>query len=425
MPYPRMVRIRQNFSSIPEIKDVKQKVHEELAKPNIMTKIKAGQKVAITAGSRGIANIDRIISAIVKELKDYGAKPFIVPAMGSHGNAEAEGQREILLHYNITEDTMGCPILSNMETVQLGQTADKFTVFIDKNAFSADHIVVVNRIKQHTDFSGKIESGLVKMIGIGLGKRDGASMYHKASLKFGFENVLRGVAKVVLETGKIAFGVGIVETPYDQTGIICATPAEELIKTEEKLQEQAKLLAAKLPFDDIDVLIVDEIGKDISGLGMDTKVIGRMMQTGEEDLKSPRITRILALDLTPNTMGNAAGIGLADFTTKRLVDKIKFEPTYMNFITSMGPQKVRIPIHFDNDRKVLDAVFDTIGLVNPEDSRVVRIKNTLRLDEVEISESLLEIAKTREDLEIIGEPKEIEFDKNDNLKPIVLQNSHL
>ncbi|HGE70451.1 TPA: DUF2088 domain-containing protein, partial [Candidatus Poribacteria bacterium] len=290
MPYPRMVRIRQNFSSIPEIKDVKQKVHEELAKPNIMTKIKAGQKVAITAGSRGIANIDRIISAIVKELKDYGAKPFIVPAMGSHGNAEAEGQREILLHYSITEDTMGCPILSNMETVQLGQTADKFTVFIDKNAFSADHIVVVNRIKQHTDFSGKIESGLVKMIGIGLGKRDGASMYHKASLKFGFENVLRGVAKVVLETGKIAFGVGIVETPYDQTGIICATPAEELIKTEEKLQEQAKRLAAKLPFDDIDVLIVDEIGKDISGLGMDTKVIGRMMQTGEEDLKSPRIT---------------------------------------------------------------------------------------------------------------------------------------
>ncbi len=424
MPYPRMVRVKQTFSSIPEIKDIKQKVHSELGKPNIMTRIKPGQNVAITAGSRGIANIDRIIEAIVKELKDYGAKPFIVPAMGSHGNADAEGQKEILAHYNITENTMGCPILSSMETVQLGQTVDKFTVFIDKNAFSADHIVVVNRVKQHTDFSGKIESGLVKMIGIGLGKRDGASMYHKASLKFGFENVLRGVASVVLETGKIAFGVGIVETPYDQTGIICATSPDELIKTEENLQEQAKRLAAKLPFDEFDVLIVDEIGKDISGLGMDTKVIGRMMQTGEEDLKSPRITRILALDLTPNTMGNAAGIGLADFTTKRLVDKIKFEPTYMNFITSMGPQKVRIPIHFDNDRKVLDAVFETIGLVSPEDSKVVRIKNTLRLDEVDISESLLDLAKTREDINIIGEPREFEFDENDNLKPMILQNEH-
>jgi len=420
MSYPRMVRIRQKFESIPKIEDIDREIHEQLSKHGIMSNIRPEETVAITAGSRGITNIDRIIKAIVRELKEYGAKPFIIPAMGSHGNANAEGQREILKHYNVTEGFVGCPIVSSMETVQVRQTKDGIPVYVDRNAFSADHIIVVNRIKQHTDFSGKIESGLVKMMAIGIGKRDGASTYHKASLKYGFESVLRGVAETVLATGKVAFGLGIVENPYDQTAILHATTPDELIKTEEHLQEQAKKLAARLPFDTMDVLIVDEIGKDVSGLGMDTKVIGRMMQTGEEELKNPQITRIFVLDLTQNSMGNAAGIGMADFTTKRLVDKIDYEPTYINFITSMGPQKVRIPIHFNTDRKVLNAVFDTIGMVKPEESKVIRIKNTLRLDEVDISEGLLDSAKTRTDLEIIGEPRELEFDKNDNLKPILL-----
>ena len=420
MPYPRMVRIRQKFESTPGIDDIEREIHDQLGKPEIMSNLKPGDNVAITAGSRGIANMDRIVGAIVRELKEYGVKPFIFPAMGSHGNANAEGQREILKHYNITEDTMGCPIVSSMETVQIGSTNDGIPVYIDRNAFSADRIVVVNRVKQHTDFSGKIESGLVKMMAIGIGKRDGASTYHKASLKYGFERVLRGVAETVLATDKIAFGLGIVENPYDQTAILHATTPDKLIDTEEYLQEQAKKLAARLPFDIMDVLIVDEIGKDVSGLGMDTKVIGRMMQTGEEDPETPRVTRIFVLDLTPNTMGNAAGIGLADFTTKRLVDKIDLEPTYMNFITSMGPQKVRIPIHFDTDRKVLNAVFDTIGIVNPEESKVIRIKNTLRLDEIEVSEGFLDTVKSRADLEIIGEPKDFEFDENDNLKQICL-----
>ncbi|MDQ1329161.1 MAG: hypothetical protein QG641_2450, partial [Candidatus Poribacteria bacterium] len=392
MPYPRMVRIRQKFESISGIDNIEREIHDQL-KPEIMSNLKPGYNVAITAGSRGIANMDRIVGAIVRELKEYGVKPFVFPAMGSHGNANAEGQREILKHYNITENTMGCPIVSSMETVQIGLTNDGIPVYIDRNAFSADRIVVVNRVKQHTDFSGRIESGLVKMMAIGIGKRDGASTYHKASLKYGFERVLRGVAETVLATDKIAFGLGIVENPYDQTAILHATTPDKLIDTEEYLQEQAKKLAARLPFDIMDVLIVDEIGKDISGLGMDTKVIGRMMQTGEEDPETPRITRIFVLDLTPNTMGNAAGIGLADFTTKRLVDKIALEPTYMNFITSMGPQKVRIPIHFDTDRKVLNAVFDTIGMVNPEESKVIRIKNTLRLDEIEVSEGFLDTVK--------------------------------
>jgi len=304
-----------------------------------------------------------------------------------------------------------------METVKIGNARKGFPVYLDRNAYGADHIIVLNRIKQHTDFSGKIESGLAKMMAIGLGKRDGASTYHKASLEYGFERVLREVAEVVISTGKIAFGLGIIENPYDETAIISAVSSESLIQEEERLQEKAKELAAQLPFDTLDVLIIDEIGKDVSGLGMDTKVVGRMMQTGESDPEKPKITRIFVRDLTPDTMGNAAGIGLADFTTKRLVDKINYDSTYMNFITSMGPQKVRIPIYFDTDRRILDAVFETIGMVEPEDSKVVRIKNTLKLQEVDISESLLQPAKDRSDLEIIGDLKEMQFDSQGNLTP--------
>jgi len=415
MRYPRMIRIRQKFKSIQPVKDTGREIHDQLLKPGLMSKIKAGDSVAITAGSRGIASMDIILRSAVKELKTAGALPFIVPAMGSHGNATAEGQADVLRHYNITEETVGAPIRSSMETVEIGRTRYGIPVYVDRNAYEADHIVVTNRIKQHTDFCGKIESGLVKMMAIGLGKRDGAATYHKAALEYGFELTLRGVAEVVLGTEKVAFGLGIVENPYDETAIISAMRPDELIEREEYLQEKAKELAGRLPFDELDVLIVDEIGKDISGLGMDTKIIGRMMQTGEKELETPRITRIFVLDMTPNTMGNAAGIGLADFTTRRLVDKIDYDPTYMNFITAMAPQKVRIPVYFDTDKKVLNAVFETIGMVKPEDSKVVRIKNTLKLDEIEISESLLEAAKKRSDLEIMGEIREMEFDHEDNL----------
>lgn len=417
MPYPRMIRIKQNFKSIPGIGDISREVYNQLSQPGVMPAIKAGDRVAITAGSRGIVNMEIILKAIAEEFRDCGAMPFIIPAMGSHGGANALGQAEVLRHYNITEETTGTPIRSSMETVIIGQTQDGIPVYMDKNAYEADHIVIVNRIKQHTDFTGKIESGLIKMMAIGLGKRDGAAMYHKATLHYGFERILRDVADVVMGTGSIAFGLGIVENPYEETAIIAALPTDRLVKGEEKLQEKARELSAKLPFDELDVLIVDEAGKEISGTGMDTKVIGRMMQVGEKDLETPNITRIFLQDLTPKSIGNAAGIGFADFTTRRLVDKINYEATYMNFVTSMGPQKVRIPVHFDTDRKVLDAVFETIGMIKPEDSKVVRIKNTLRLAQVEVSESLLEAVRAREDLEIAGQLMEMQFDSEDNLLP--------
>ncbi len=416
MNYPKMIKIKQKFNAMPAINDISKEVKRQINELDTSI-IKPNETVAITAGSRGIANIDIIIGSIVKEIKSRGAKPFIVPAMGSHGNATAEGQMEILKHYGITEHAMDCPIRSSMDTVVVGESTDGFPVFLDKNAYMADHVVVVNRIKRHTDFNGKIESGLVKMMAIGLGKRDGASMYHKAALKYGFERVLREVAEVVIESGKVAFGLGIVENPYEKTALISAIQAKTIIKEEEILQEKAKEQAAKLPFDNIDILIVDEIGKDISGLGMDTKVIGRMMQTGEPDPEKPKITRIIVLDLTENTLGNAAGIGLADFTTKRLVDKIDYNSTYMNFITSLGPQKVRIPIYFDTDKKVIDSALETIGLVDPKESRIIRIKNTLKLEEVEVSESLIDEVRKREDLEIIGKLKQIAFDSNGFLLP--------
>ncbi len=417
MSYPKMIKIKQKFRSIPAIEDIHGAVREQLSKPGLMLAVKPGDSVAITAGSRGIANMPAILNAVVKELRAVGAQPFIIPAMGSHGGATAEGQAAVLKHYDITEDTTGAPIRSSMETVVVGHNLDGLPVYMDRNAYEADHVVVVNRVKRHTDFTGKIESGLVKMMAIGLGKRDGAATYHKATLEYGFERILRSVAGVVLNTGKIAFGLGVVENPYDETAIIGAFSPDELVSGEEELQEKAKQLSASLPFDELDVLIVDEAGKEISGTGMDTKIIGRMMQVGEKELETPKITRIFLRDLTPKSIGNAAGIGFADFITTRLVNKIDFEATYMNFITSMGPQKVRIPIHFDTDRKVLDAVFETIGLVKPEESKVVRIKNTLKLSEVEVSEKLLDAVKERDDLEIAGELKEIGFDSDNNLTP--------
>jgi len=418
--YPRMIKIRQKFKSAPEIENISAEVHQQLAKPGLLSRIKPGDSVAITAGSRGIANMPDILQAVVTELKTIGASPFIVPAMGSHGGATAEGQADVLRHYGITEETTGAPVRSSMETVNVGQTDDSVKVYLDRNAYEADHIAVVNRIKRHTDFEGNIESGLVKMMAIGLGKRDGAASYHKATLHYGFDRVLRSVAEVVLGTGKIAFGLGIIENPYDKTAIIAAVRPEGLIKEEEKLQVRAKELSAKLPFDELDVLIVDETGKDISGTGMDTKIIGRMMHTGEKELESPKITRIFVRDLTPDSVGNAAGIGFADFTTQRLVDKIDRKSTYMNFITAMGPQKIRIPVYFDTDREVLDAVFQTIGMVEAEESKVVRIKNTLEIGEVEVSESLLEAVRARGDLEIAGKLGEMKFDNEGNLLPLTI-----
>jgi hypothetical protein len=413
---PRVVRVRQKFDA-PVVGDIPEEVKLELAQLSLPELINPGDTVAVAVGSRGIANIDIVVKAIVSNLKQIGAKPYIIPAMGSHGGATAEGQMDVLRHYGITEGFVEAPVLATMEVVQLGEIEDGLPVLIGKDAYEADHIVMLNRIKSHTDFTGVIESGLMKMIAIGLGKQKGANLYHRAFFRYGFEHVIRAVSRIVLSSGKAAFGVGLVENAYGQTARIKAMRADELEMIEQKLLSEAKKLSGKLPFDELDLLIVDKMGKNISGTGMDTKVIGRLMQNFEPEPEKPAILRILVRDLTEESNGNACGIGLADFTTTKLVEKIDRSATYMNSITSLGPQKVRIPVYYDTDKEAIEKALETVGLTKPADCRVVRIESTLHLGEAEISESLLSTVQTKSDLKIIGELSEMEFDENGNLKP--------
>ncbi len=416
MALPKMTRIQQQFEA-PVLTDLPAAIHTELDRINAATLVKPGETVAITAGSRGVANVDTAVKATVDYLKGLGAKPFVVPAMGSHGGATAEGQRSVLAHYGITEETVGAPVKATMEVVELGKTADGLPVFFDRYAAEADHVVPLNRIKAHTDFNGSIESGLMKMMVIGLGKQQGANLYHRAFFQYSFEHVIMAVGGFILDTGKIAFGLGLIENAHENTAKAVAMPAAQLLQNERELLVEAKSLMGRLPFDELDLLIVDWTGKNISGTGMDTNVIGRMMQNFEPEPAKPAILRIFVRDLTEESDGNATGIGLADFTTTRLVDKIDRHSTYMNGITALGPQKSKIPFYYDTDREAIEVALDTIGLTEPEDARVIRIESTLRLTELDISDVLLEDAQLHSRLEVIGETQPFAFDAAGNLLP--------
>ena len=417
MSLPKMVRVKQLFPRI-SFDDVREAVQSELVSIGIESIIKSGDTIAVGAGSRGVANIAVSVKAIVDFLKDLGAKPFIFPAMGSHGGATPEGQTEVLYHYGISEQTMDVPVKSTMDTKIMGETADGLPVFLDQYAADADHVVPVNRVKSHTDFNGSIESGIMKMLAIGVGKQRGANMYHRAFFSYGFEHVIRTSAALLIDSGKVPFGLALVENAYGETALAKAILAKDILSTEQKLLAQSKEISAKLPFDTLDLLIVDWMGKNISGTGMDTNVIGRYMQNFEPEPDKPSYLRILVCDLTEESAGNATGIGLADFTTKRLVDKFDKKSTYMNCITSLGPQKSRIPFHFDSDREAITVALDTIGLRPPEDARIVRIESTLKLSQIHISESLLESAQLMSSLEILSEPESLGFDSNGNLLPL-------
>ena len=416
MALPRMIRVKQHFEA-PVITALPAAIRAELDGIDAASIVGRGDSVAITGGSRGVANVDIAIRATVDYLKDIGAKPFVVPAMGSHGGATAEGQRSVLEHYGITEQTVGAPVKATMDVVEVGHTADGLPVFLDRYAAEADYVVPLNRIKAHTDFSGSIESGLMKMMVIGLGKQKGANVYHRAFFQYGFEHVITTVGGLLLETGKIAFGLGLIENAHEHTAQVAAMRADELIRRERELLVESKALMGRLPFDTLDLLIVDWMGKNISGTGMDTNVIGRMMQNFEPEPEKPAILRIFVADITDESDGNATGVGLADFTTTRLVDKYDRHSTYMNGITALGPQKSKIPYYYDTDREAIEVALETIGLTPPEKGRVVRIENTLKLTEVAISEPLLQEAELRSDLEVIGELKPFEFSADGNLVP--------
>jgi len=403
---PRMVRVRQTFAR-PRVADIPRRVAETLAAGNLP--ITRGDTVAVGAGSRGIANIDVIVGATVRYLKDLGARPFVFPAMGSHGGGTADGQLDVLAHYGITEATMGCPVRATMDVVQVGEALG-LPVWLDKLASEADWIGVVNRVKPHTDFKGSIESGLFKMMTIGLGKWKGALQYHRANVNHGYETVITSVGREMLAKARIGFGVGIVENGYDETGHIEAFNAAELEAGERRLLKDAREWMARLPFKQIDILIVEEIGKNVSGSGMDTNVIGRPTNPHEPFPADPKILWIVALDITDESYGNATGIGNADFAARRLVDKIDMKPTLINCITACSPGMAKIPATYDTDREAIETALSCIGLTQPEKARVVRIKNTLMLGELEVSEAYLPEISKRGDLTTLGEPTPFGFD---------------
>ena len=416
--YPQMFRIRQHFDA-PRVNDIAGTVRDEIVRINPSSVIKPGQTVAITAGSRGVANIDTIIKTIVEEMIAIGAAPYIVPAMGSHGGGTAEGQTQVLAEYGITEDTMGCPIKSSMDVVQIGVSDFGMPIYFDKHASEADHVIVVNRVKPHTGFAGEIESGLMKMMLIGLGKHKGASVYHRAIIHHSFDKIVRLVGKVVREEMPITFGIATLENGYDETAFIEAIPATDFEEREKVLQAKSKEWCPSLPFDDVDLLIIDEMGKNISGSGMDTNVIGRKRNDRRAmDDETPRVLRIFVRDLTEATHGNATGIGMAEFTTRRLVDKIDYHATYTNVITGQHVSAGAIPLHCDTDAEILDIALESIGLIASEDARVLWIPNTLDLGEVEASEAYLAQADIRNDLEILTGLRSLETEADGNLPPI-------
>jgi hypothetical protein len=390
MTYPKIVKIRQTFER-PRVNDIAAGVTTALEPLDLGRTIRPGQTVALTAGSRGIANIPAILRATAAFLHKLGAKPFLIPAMGSHGGGTAEGQRHILESYGITEEAVGAPIKASMDVVPVGETSEGWPVVLDRHASQADHIGVVARVKPHTGFHGPIESGLLKMMMIGLGKHAGALSYHRILLEQPYDRVVRGVSRVMRGKAPIAFGLAVVENAYDETAIIEGVPTDAFEPREEKLLVEAKRLLARLPWQKADVLIVDEIGKDISGSGMDTNVVGRKraFRSQPSSADQPEMRLIFVRGLSAKTHGNASGIGLADFTTTRLINAMNYRATVVNCLTAGYPEGAFTPVHFDTDREVLDAALAILGTRSIPEARVVRIRHTLALEEIEATEACL------------------------------------
>ncbi|MFC5713184.1 lactate racemase domain-containing protein [Thalassorhabdus alkalitolerans] len=410
--YPKVAKIRQSFDR-PQVTAIEQVVSEELDKEAIKCQIKPGASIAITAGSRGIANIALIIKEVIRQLKEKGANPFIVPAMGSHGGATAEGQVKVLNSLGITEEYSGAPIKSSMQTVQIGTTEEDLPVYMDKNAYEADGVIVMGRIKPHTDFRAIIESGICKMASIGLGKHDQALALHTLGIH-GIRDVMPKAAKVIFDSGKVLFGIGIVENAYDETAIIEAIPTKNIFEREAELLQQASQFMPSLPVKNCDILFVDEIGKNFSGTGMDTNIIGRIRISGVREPENPQIKYIIVGDVSAPSHGNALGIGLADLTTERLLNKINFQAMNENVITSTFLARASIPIVLKNDKGALEAAMRGNWGVDGQDTRFVRIPNTLEISTLYVSETVFEEIKDDNSIEVLEPPRDIIFDDKGN-----------
>lgn len=405
---PPLARIRQRLSP-DRLDDVPGTIRTGIAALGDLPRIKPGAKIAVTGGSRGIADIVPILRTIVAELKARGAEPFLIPAMGSHGGATAEGQIEMMAGYGMTEATLGCPVRATMEVVQLGTTPSGIPVFYDKMASEADGVVVVNRVKAHTAFRGEVESGITKMIAVGMGKRHGAEQMHSVGLG---PHIIEA-AEVTLANANICFAIHIVENAYEHVHSIRVTRPQEIVATDRELLKLANSLLAQVPFDPLDVLIVDTMGKNISGTGMDPNIIGMWRRLGGP--RVPDFTRIVILSLTPETHGNAMGIGFADFTTRRVVEQIDHYAMMMNAITAENINVAKIPLTRENDVDAIEwAIRSALrGVERPP--RIARIHSTLHLDTLAISPALLDEARADPGLEVIGELESLYADETGHL----------
>ncbi len=416
-PLSGLRRIERMAPSVPALDNLEGEIHAALAALRLDSTRLRGKTIAVSAGSRGIANLREIVRAVCDWLKSQGATPFVFPAMGSHGGGTAEGQRKILEEYGITQESVGAEVRSSMETVITGTAPQGVQSYMDRNAYESDGVVVLNSIKPHTDFSGSIESGLLKMISVGMGKEDGARETHRWGWKFGFEQVIRAMSAVALGSGKILCGVGVMENEFHRICAVRAARAEGVVAMEEEALKLARPLVPRIPFRKFQLLIVDELGKNISGCGMDTKVVGRgtELQPGE----APEIEMIYVRDLTPESGGNAVGMGLADLMHERIFRKIDFHKTYLNSIVALNPEPAKMPLYVPSDRAALDLALGHLGRPAADEQRVVWIRNTLALDHIAVSPALAREAEKISGWRVLPEGAQPEFDAEGNLSTIV------
>jgi len=417
IPLARFFRLERTKPSAPPIRQLESSVARALEELSLPAESLRSRRIAVTVGSRGVANIAEVTRAACAWLRSRGAEPLVIPAMGSHGGATAEGQRKILEDYGVVPGSVGCEVRSSMETVSLGPTPEGYQVFMSRTAWEAHGVLVLNRVKPHTGFSGNVESGLLKMMAVGLGKAEGAREFHRWARQQGFEEVLRAMAAKVLSSGKILAGLAVIENEFHQVAELGAARANEILAREEEALVLARHLVPRLPFSRIQFLIVDELGKNISGTGMDTKVIGRgvALKPGE----APQISLIYARDLTAESRGNALGVGLADLMHERLYRKIDLEKTYVNVRTSMNPAVARLPIFFPSDREALDFALGSLGSPLPTDQRVVWIRKTQELGQIGVSEPLAHEAAEVTGWRLSDQATSARFDRCGNLSSIV------
>jgi hypothetical protein len=413
MLFPEMALIRQKLHA-EKLEDIPEAVGKALQGLQLASLAEPGESVAVAVGSRGISHISLIVSECVKSLMNSGLKPFIVPAMGSHGGNTPEGERSALARLGITESFVDAPILAAEDVVKIGRLDVGIPILVDRCAAEADHIVVINRVKPHTKFHGPIESGLTKMLTVGLGKGEGAALYHRAAVQHTFD-ILQDAARNILESRSVLFGLAILEDGYRNVSRVSAVRPENWFESERTLLQEARLIMPRIPFDPIDILIIDEIGKDISGIGMDSNVTGRHRDIVGDFFTAPHVKRIFVRDLSPESDGNGNGIGLADVTTRRLVDALDLEKTYTNALTAISLEKAAIPMSFETDRECIEACLNTIGMVRPEEARIIRIKNTAKLDTLSASRALGGDVTSNPNLKILKEWEPMAFDEENNL----------